>query len=140
MQNNKHFKANISSLYSSNSQSSKHFRLPRDVTKCWCASKVFWVLLFLMSHTRIVLSSEALMTNFPPGWNTSPRTQLSCPTWKIWTSQRLFIQLLLHKLWNIDDNATEMTMLFPSINTETMHKYLDSIDLFRGKTDWYLNI
>ena len=53
---------------------------PIDVTKCWCASRVFWFLRFLMSHTRIVLSSEALIINLPPAWNTRPLTQLSWPT------------------------------------------------------------
>lgn len=43
------------------------------------ASRVLWFLLFLMSHTLRVLSSEALRIYLPPGWNTSPLTQLSCP-------------------------------------------------------------
>lgn len=57
--------------------------LPIEVTKCWCASSVFWFLLFLTSHTRIVLSSDALIMNLPPEWNTRPRTQLSWPTFNI---------------------------------------------------------
>lgn len=43
------------------------------------ASRVLWFLLFLMSHILRVLSSEALRIYLPPGWNTSPLTQLSCP-------------------------------------------------------------
>lgn len=48
-------------------------------TKCPCASTVFTQRPVLISHTRIVLSSHAESRNFPHGWNTRARTQLSCP-------------------------------------------------------------
>lgn len=57
-------------------------KIPIEVVKCECASRVLWFLLFLMSHTLRDLSSEALRMYFPPGWNTSPLTQLSCPVYK----------------------------------------------------------
>lgn len=48
--------------------------------KCLWASKVFAQRLFLRSQTRKVLSSLADIRNLPPGWNTTPLTQLSCAT------------------------------------------------------------
>ena len=53
---------------------------PKEVTKWEWASSVLWFLLFLMSHIRSVLSSDALRMNLPPGCTTSPRTQLSWPS------------------------------------------------------------
>lgn len=51
---------------------------PKDVQKCLWASSVFMQRLFFKSHTRNVLSSLADTRNLPPGWKTTPRTQLSC--------------------------------------------------------------
>ena len=58
------------------------------MTKCWCASKVLELRLFLTSHTRSVLSSATLMMYLPLGWNSRPRTQLS---WPIWTTDTAYI-------------------------------------------------
>lgn len=55
--------------------------LPREVTKCSWALRVFMQRLFLKSQILRVLSSAQLTMNLPPGWNNTPRTQLSCPTW-----------------------------------------------------------
>lgn len=54
--------------------------IPKEVTKCSCALRVFMHRLFLKSQTRRVLSSAQLKINFPPEWNRTPRTQLSWPT------------------------------------------------------------
>lgn len=54
--------------------------LPREVTKCSWALKVFMQRLFLQSQILKVLSSAQLTMNFPPGWKSTPRTQLSWPT------------------------------------------------------------
>ena len=53
-----------------------------QVTKCWWASRVFMHRPAFKSQILIVLSSDALNKNLPEGWNTSPRTQLSCPIYK----------------------------------------------------------
>lgn len=63
-----------------NLQSRGSAYLPREVQKCWWASRVFWQRLLRVSQTRRLLSSLALTINLPPGWNTTPRTQLSWPT------------------------------------------------------------
>lgn len=63
-----------------NLQSKGSTYLPREVQKCWWASRVFWQRLLRVSQTRRLLSSLALTINLPPGWNTTPRTQLSWPT------------------------------------------------------------
>ena len=52
-----------------------------QLTKCWCASDTVRTHLHscVKSQHRIVLSSLTERRYFPPGWKTSPRTQLSCP-------------------------------------------------------------
>lgn len=97
-------------------------KIPIEVVKCECASRVLWFLLFLMSHTLRDLSSEALRMYFPPGWNTSPLTQLSCPVYK---KGRTSLKLLRHILWR------KRTMgSYPSYMSK----------LFTMREVWYVNI
>lgn len=52
-----------------------------EVMKCECASFVVFTQRPVdNSHTRIVLSSDAERRNFPVGWKTIARIQLSCPS------------------------------------------------------------
>ena len=87
---------------------------PSDVAKCVWASRVLWHLRWAISHTRSVLSSEAVSRYFPPGCQVipaarrcneiqyrvsaahPPRTQLSCPAmlnrhWPVLTSYTLIV-------------------------------------------------
>lgn len=65
-------------------QTNGKFRcMSKLVTKCECAVIALWHRFWPKAQTLTVLSSLADRRYFPPGWNFSPRIQLSWPIYKI---------------------------------------------------------
>ena len=130
-----------------NLQSRGSAYLPREVQKCWWASRVFWQRLLRVSQTRRLLSSLALTINLPPGWNTTPRTQLSWPTnvkrhMPVPTSQTCRTIKISNKICNKNNHLLPLVgILFPNSNDKNfISKNLSHLCQYSSYKIWHKDI